>query len=348
MSENMDKKVKIGTHNGVFHCNEVFACVLLKLLPQYMNATIVRSRDQDILDKCDIVVDVGGVYDHSAHRYDHHMREFRQTLHTVLKNPNYDDLIKLSSAGLIYCHFGHEILRNLFPEVKDEDIEAIFKYIYDTLIVEINDIDTYSGGKQLYSTCTNLSSQVKHLNPPWNSTNMNEEGQFEKAMALVLDVFMNFVTRAEKIWLPAKEVVRNAVANRFTVDPSGEIIELSEPVPWEEHLFTLEEELTLIPSIKFVIYSRKGENRVQAVPSRYTDHRCRFDLPNKWWGLRDDTLVAACGIEGAIFVHATGFIGGHKTRDGTLAMTREALKIIKYVDPMHDERLCRPWLFNKD
>ncbi|XP_032683072.1 UPF0160 protein MYG1, mitochondrial-like isoform X2 [Odontomachus brunneus] len=335
MSENMDKKVKIGTHNGVFHCDEVLACVLLKLLPQYMNATIVRSRDQDILDKCDIVVDVGGVYDHSAHRYDHHMREFCQTSRTVLKNPNYNDKIKLSSAGLIYCHFGHEILRNLLPEVKDEDIEAIFKKIYNTLIVEIDAIDN---GIQmyehpLYSICTNLSSQVKHLNPPWNSTNMNEEEQFEKAMALVLDVFMDFVTRAEKIWLPAKEVVRNAVANRFTVDPSGEIMELSEPAPWEEHLFTLEEELTIRPLIKFVIFSRKGENRVQAVPSRYGVFECRFDLPNKWWGLRDDTLVAACGIEGAIFVHATGFIGGHKTRDGTLAMAREALKIIKHDDP---------------
>ena len=33
-----------------------------------------RSRDMKILDTCDIVVDVGGVYDHSKKRYDHHMR----------------------------------------------------------------------------------------------------------------------------------------------------------------------------------------------------------------------------------------------------------------------------------
>ena len=30
-----DKKVKIGTHNGTFHCDEVMACYLLKLLPEY-------------------------------------------------------------------------------------------------------------------------------------------------------------------------------------------------------------------------------------------------------------------------------------------------------------------------
>lgn len=35
---------------------------------------IFRSRNQGILDSCDIVVDVGGVYNPSKHRYDHHMR----------------------------------------------------------------------------------------------------------------------------------------------------------------------------------------------------------------------------------------------------------------------------------
>ena len=29
------KKLKIGTHNGTFHCDEVMACYMLKLLPEY-------------------------------------------------------------------------------------------------------------------------------------------------------------------------------------------------------------------------------------------------------------------------------------------------------------------------
>jgi hypothetical protein len=36
------KCLKIGTHNGHFHCDEVLACFMLKLLPQYKNAEIVR------------------------------------------------------------------------------------------------------------------------------------------------------------------------------------------------------------------------------------------------------------------------------------------------------------------
>lgn len=34
--------VKIGTHNGTFHCDEVLACFMLKQLPQYRDAEILR------------------------------------------------------------------------------------------------------------------------------------------------------------------------------------------------------------------------------------------------------------------------------------------------------------------
>lgn len=34
--------LKIGTHSGVFHCDEVLACFMLKTLPEYKEATIVR------------------------------------------------------------------------------------------------------------------------------------------------------------------------------------------------------------------------------------------------------------------------------------------------------------------
>ena len=35
-------EMKIGTHNGSFHCDEVLACFLLKQLPIYKDAQIVR------------------------------------------------------------------------------------------------------------------------------------------------------------------------------------------------------------------------------------------------------------------------------------------------------------------
>lgn len=36
----------------------------------------------------------------------------------------------------------------------------------------------------------------------------------------------------------------------------------------------------------------------------------RKALPEAWRGLRDEELSKASGIEGGIFIHASGFIGG--------------------------------------
>lgn len=38
----MPAEIKIGTHSGLFHCDEVLACYMLKTLPEYKNAAIVR------------------------------------------------------------------------------------------------------------------------------------------------------------------------------------------------------------------------------------------------------------------------------------------------------------------
>ena len=86
---------------------------------------VKRTRDPKILDTCDIVVDVGAVYDESIKRFDHHQRGFTEVF-------GHGFSTKLSSAGLIYkCitfsyiysaadlfslrrHFGREIIANRF------------------------------------------------------------------------------------------------------------------------------------------------------------------------------------------------------------------------------------------
>jgi uncharacterized UPF0160 family protein len=56
---------------------------------------LVRTRDQAKLDTCDIVVDVGAVYDSARERYDHHQRGFTEVF-------GHGFVTKLSSAGLVY------------------------------------------------------------------------------------------------------------------------------------------------------------------------------------------------------------------------------------------------------
>jgi len=48
-------------------------------------------------------------------------------------------------------------------------------------------------------------------------------------------------------------------------------------------------------------------------------------LPIAWRGLSDNELIKVAGIDGCVFVHSSGFIGGNKTFDGALAMARKSL-----------------------
>ena len=65
--------------------------------------------------------------------------------------------------------------------------------------------------------------------------------------------------------------------------------------------------------------------RVQTVPVEPGSFQSRKPLPKAWMGIRDQELDKVSGIPGCIFVHASGFIGGNKTYEGTLEMARQGL-----------------------
>ena len=64
----------------------------------------MRSRDPSVLATCTVVVDVGGEYDPARLRFDHHQKSFSQSLNSLDSTLKWTT--KLSSAGLVYFHFG--------------------------------------------------------------------------------------------------------------------------------------------------------------------------------------------------------------------------------------------------
>ncbi|KAL3186469.1 hypothetical protein MRX96_027511 [Rhipicephalus microplus] len=160
----------IGTHSGNFHCDDALACFLLKQLPEYKDATVVRSRDPAVLDTCDVVVDVGAVYDPAKRRYDHHQKTFNETMNSL--NPAKKWTTKLSSAGLVYVHHGREVIaETLGWKLSEPNLEKIYDKVYENFMEEIdaidNGINAYDGEPR-YRINTNVSSRVAHLNPAWN------------------------------------------------------------------------------------------------------------------------------------------------------------------------------------
>lgn len=81
----------------------------------------------------------------------------------------------------------------------------------------------------------------------------------------------------------------------------------------QDHLFMLEESLPIAKAeqVLYVLYpDESGKWRIQAVPESPDSFASRKALPEKWRGVRDQELSTLSGIEGCIFVHASGFIGG--------------------------------------
>lgn len=119
------------------------------------------------VDTCSIVVDVGGVYEPARHRYDHHQRGFAEVFGHGFNT-------KLSSAGLVYKHFGRSILATHLglPE-DDATVAKLFLKLYEDFVEAIDGIDNgvtqyVSSEPARYKSRTDLSARVGSLNPRWN------------------------------------------------------------------------------------------------------------------------------------------------------------------------------------
>ncbi|KAL8138870.1 hypothetical protein V2J09_004871 [Rumex salicifolius] len=322
---------RVGTHHGSFHCDEALGCFMIRLTDKFSGAEIVRTRDSQVLETLDAVLDVGGVYDPSRDRYDHHQKGFGEVF-------GHGFSTKLSSAGLIYKHFGTEIIaKELKADQEHPDVFRLFTAVYKNFMEAIDAVD--NGINQYdtdqpprYVNNSHLSSRVGRLNLDWTDPDQSAEKEneaFERAMNLAGGEFLDSVRFHVKSWLPARSIVMECVSARKEFDPSGEIVVMDRFCPWKLHLFELEEEMKIDPPIKYVLYQddRSKGWRVQAVAVAPDRFESRKALPEPWRGLRDDELSRESGIPGCVFVHMSGFIGGNKTYEGALAMAKAALKL---------------------
>tara|TARA_X000000950_G_C13830218_1_gene625804 strand:+ start:215 stop:1330 length:1116 start_codon:yes stop_codon:yes gene_type:complete len=318
----------LGTHKDTFHCDEVLAIALLHLTKEYQNANVIRTRDDQVLKQCTIVVDVGGEYDPNEDRYDHHQRGFDETMDGYKT--------KLSSAGLIYKHFGIEILENIIKQISQESstlenafIDKIFKKVYEGFIEHIDANDNgiaVSKGPHSYRITTSLPDRVRDLNPPWyeESDSQDMERRFYKAYQLVSSEFKAYVIKLVKSMEKARPIVEKAFANRFNNYWTGEIIILDRFCPFYDELERLEAIHNCM--VKYVLFGDSKKWKIRAVPISDGSFENRLTLPESWRGLRKDDLEKICGIENSEFVHANGFIGGANTKEAALQMAISALR----------------------
>lgn len=289
--------MKIATHNGTFHADDVFGVALLKTL--YPDAEFIRTRDEALLKTADIVLDVGAVYDPAKKRFDHHQQGA----------PQRENGITYSAFGLLWKEYGLEYCGGN---------EAVWEQI-DKELVQF--IDAFDNGNDLYElngkgvAPFDITDIVRIFNPRMLTTSETFDEQFFKAVELAAGILERFVAKIsdrlkgeEMFW----KAYQDATDKRFVI--------LNTYVP----IAGIAEEY---PNVLFVVYpSETGEQwMVQAVRKTLKSFESRKLLPEKWASLRSDELAAISGVSDAVFCHTKRFIAGARSKEGALQLLKQAL-----------------------
>ena len=288
----MMSPVRIGTHDGVFHCDEVLSCVMLKLLPKYRDADIVRTRDQASLDECAAVVDVGGQFDPARRRYDHHMQDFSMTM-KELSEGKIRSNIMVSSAGLVFWFHGREVISEVLQlgqGVCSDQLEYVFHQLYWQLIQEIDANDNHQIENNIVRT--GIASRVAHLRPSWDDQNQDFEAAFDKAYAMVKEEFLFTLKRLSCEWR-AGQMLKEKVKSRLEDHPSGTVLFLDKWINWTPFYKVLKE-------IKFVMVYDEEKRIYSCTCNMKLGYGVKgIKFPKAWWGLSGQQLEDVSGVEGS-------------------------------------------------
>ena len=309
------KEMKIiGTHSGKFHPDEVLSTFLLKFHSESKKSIVIRTRNNDILKQCDIVVDVGSIIDPKTFRFDHHMKEFKEVFDEKDEELN---KIKLSSAGLVWKYLGIEIINNILKslnlyEQNKNYINEIFKKIYIDFILGVDGIDNgvnqYDKDiKPKYKLVGDFNQRISRLNPEWNIENVDVNERFKKGWDIAEEEFFYYIKNYANSYFIAYDIVLNAVNEALKENRVYFILE--KYCPWKKIIYEIEKKLGV--ENKFLYCVHPSNNNRWCSTAVNLNENCmelRKPFPIEWRAKSDEELQKVTGIKDAIFVHVSGFV----------------------------------------
>jgi uncharacterized UPF0160 family protein len=308
----------IATHSGRFHADDVWAVMTLDLV--FPGAELVRTRDPQRIAAADFAVDVGGVWNPSAGRFDHHQKGFAGARQSG---------VVYASAGLVWREHGPRCVaaiarERLGCELAPKDAQDM-AWAIDFDIVQYLDMSD-TGAARNAPGGYGLSAVISGFNPNWldeQHARSAEEAeamrlsQFRRAMEFMRDVLVNQVRYRVGAMLAADQVRQGARLE------DGRVLFLKNgALPWT----------TLVrnemPKVLFVLSFSALEQRymLHTVPAAADSFAARKDLPAAWAGLQGAELAEVTGVPDAGFCHNGRFIAAAASFDGALQMARLALR----------------------
>lgn len=299
--------MKIITHNGDFHSDELLAVAALRIHYGREVCEIVRTRDPEIIKTGDIVVDVGYVYDPEAKRFDHHQKREGEGAGA------HDNGIPYSSFGLVWKHYGEALCGS--PEAAFI-IEEKIAYPIDSAD---NSISVFAQVRPDVFPYI-FHNVIAAFRPTWKEieekSRAHDAGFFE-ALEIAEQTLRREILVAQHTH-EGIEYVRRA----YEAAEDKRVIVLDAHYPWEVVAKDY-------PKLLFVVKPDKQNThlwKVRTVREHPHSFVNRKDLPRGWAGKTNEALQAVTGVADAIFCHNTRFIIVVGSKEGALELARIALE----------------------
>lgn len=311
-SKETDKRrFLIGTHDGVFHADEVVACAILTLLFGDEKIEFVRSKDMSYLSEkgCDLLVDVGqGSLDH----------------HQPGGNGKRENGVPYASAGLVWRQFGKKLILRccykLYGDCSMSHLESIFEEIDEKLIQKVDKEDNG------IPTDMHAFSFIPTFLPVYNSRYSNYDTSFKLALNVTIPILEHAIFDSiEKI--VAQKAISNMIKNNVLID--NHILEIpSQNFPWLDSVCCYNNTIPYHEDSKqiyFVIfpYSSKGWAAQCVPPSIESKFDQKVPFPKEWAG-QTDKLPEISGVKDATFCHNGCFFVRAKTKKGIISLCNKA------------------------
>lgn len=304
------KKLKLVTHDGSFHTDDIFACATLAILLESKKEkfTIIRTRDEEIIKKGDYVFDVGGIYDEKLNRFDHHQKGGAGA--RIPSGVDGEVSIEYASFGLVWKKIGIELCGD------QKVVDLVDKKL-------VAPIDAWDNGFDLVINKYKTSPYfIQHLfssmQPTWQEDNLIDNKIFLKCVEIAKEILSREIIQA-KDGVLAEDLVTSIYKN--TKDKRIIVLEKYYPFGYTLHNF---------PEPIFVIYPRKDANGqtwgVKAVRGDLKTFNNRKNFPKSWSGLQNEELIKVTGVSDAVFCHRGLFLAVAKSKAGAIKLAQIAVE----------------------
>ena len=277
----------IVTHNGTFHADDVFAVATLQLVYGVEGITIVRTRDESVIATADIVVDVGGGYDISTGRFDHHQ----------VGAPVRENGIPYSGFGLVWQTYGEQVAGSVEVAAAIER-KIVFAVDADDSAITLADL------RNPDIPTFEIDEVVRSFVPVRGSADNTDEA-FLEAVTFARGLLSRLIVKKTSTIAMDK-----IVADTYAAALDTRCLVFTASVATGACIDLPDVEVVVMPYDPAV----NTNWTAKTIQKTHDTFEARVNFPESWRGLRDQELADESGITDAVFCHKTGyfFVAGSK------------------------------------